>query len=255
MQLRHHTSGLLYLQAGAEQVGEQVVVAPPAAHLIQRDQEQARPLGLLQQRLAALAAGDGVAQRAAEPLQHRGFQQERAHLLALELQHFLGQVVQDVPVAAGERGHERGGIVVSAQSARPAATGRPALGPGRQRRHGGIGQGRARPGRHLLQQGRRLANVNRSSASRSSAESTRAQRASASGGSLRLARPRISRRPVLEKETERLVHGLRANHVVVIEDQEHLVVTRRGGELVNQGRHHGSNDDGAGGRATGRPVR
>jgi len=28
--------GLLLLQAGAEQVGQQVVVAPPAAHLIQR---------------------------------------------------------------------------------------------------------------------------------------------------------------------------------------------------------------------------
>ena len=44
MQLRHAV-GLLFLQAGAEQVGEQVVVAPPAAHLIQRNQEQARPPG------------------------------------------------------------------------------------------------------------------------------------------------------------------------------------------------------------------
>jgi hypothetical protein len=40
-------SGLLRLQAGAEQVGEQVVIAPPAAQLIQRDQEQTRPFGLL----------------------------------------------------------------------------------------------------------------------------------------------------------------------------------------------------------------
>ena len=53
VQLRH-AAGLLFLQAGAEQVGEQVVVAPPAAHLIQRDQEQPRPFRLLQQRLAAL---------------------------------------------------------------------------------------------------------------------------------------------------------------------------------------------------------
>ena len=34
---------LFLLQAGTEQVGEQVVVAPPAAHLIQRHQEQAGP--------------------------------------------------------------------------------------------------------------------------------------------------------------------------------------------------------------------
>ena len=110
-----HASGLFFLQAGAEQVGEQVVIAPPAAHLIQRDHEQPRPFGLLEQRLAALAAGDGVAQRPAEPLQHRGLQQERAQLLVLPLEHLFGQVVQDVPVAAGERGHERGGIVLPAQ--------------------------------------------------------------------------------------------------------------------------------------------
>ena len=47
VQLRH-PGGLLVLQAGAQQVGEQVMVAPPAAHLIQRHQEQARPLHLLQ---------------------------------------------------------------------------------------------------------------------------------------------------------------------------------------------------------------
>ena len=55
--------GPLLLQAGAEQVGEQVVVAPPAAHVVQRHQEQVGPLDLLQHRLAVGAAGDGVAQR------------------------------------------------------------------------------------------------------------------------------------------------------------------------------------------------
>ena len=144
VQLRR-ASGLFFLQAGAEQVGEQVVIAPPAAHLIQRDQEQARPLGLLEQRLAALAAGDRVAQRAAEPLQHRGLPQERAQLLVLLLEHLLGQVVQDVPVAAGERGHERGGILVPAQRQRgQLQPGRPPLGPGRQRRHRRIRESRRR---------------------------------------------------------------------------------------------------------------
>ena len=144
VQLRQ-ASRLLLLQAGAEQVGEQVVIAPPAAHLIQRDQEQPRPFGLFEQRLAALAAGDGVAQRAAEPLQHRGLEQEPPQLLVLPLEHLFGQVVQDVPVAAGERGHEAGGIVVSAQGQRgQLQPGRPALGPGRQRRHRRIRQGRHR---------------------------------------------------------------------------------------------------------------
>ena len=141
VQLRR-APGLLFLQAGAEQVGEQGVVAPPAAHLIQRDQEQPGPFGLLEQRLAALAAGDGVAQRAAEPLEDRGLPQERAQLRVLPLEYLFGQVVQDVAVAAGERGHESGGIVVSAQGQRgQLQPGRPALGPGRQRCHRRIRQG------------------------------------------------------------------------------------------------------------------
>ena len=142
-------AGLLLAQAGAEQVGEQVVIAPPAAHLIQRDREQASPFGLLKQRLAALAAGDGVAQRAAEPLQHRGLEQEGTQLLVLPLEHLLSQVVQDVTVAAGERGHEGGGIVVPAQGQRgQRQPRRPALGPGPQRRHRRIRQRR----RHVLEQ-------------------------------------------------------------------------------------------------------
>jgi hypothetical protein len=66
-------------------------------------------------RLAALAAGDRVAQRAAEPLQHGGFPQERAQLGVLPFEDLFGQVVQPVAVAAGERGHERGGIGLVAQ--------------------------------------------------------------------------------------------------------------------------------------------
>jgi hypothetical protein len=60
MQLGHPV-GPLALQAGPQKLGEQVMVAPPAAHLVQRDQEQVGPLGLLQQLLAVAAATDGVA--------------------------------------------------------------------------------------------------------------------------------------------------------------------------------------------------
>ena len=76
-------AGLFLLQACLEEIGEQMMVAPPAAHLIQRNQEQSRLLHLLQQRLAARLAGDRIAQVTAEPLQYRGLQQEGAHLLGL----------------------------------------------------------------------------------------------------------------------------------------------------------------------------
>ena len=114
VQIRH-AAGLLFLQAGAEQVGEQVMVAPPAAHLIQRDQEEAGPLRLLQQRLAALAAGDSIAQRAAEPVEHRRLEQEDPHLLVLPLEHLLSQIVKNVAMAAGEGRNEPGHIVLPAQ--------------------------------------------------------------------------------------------------------------------------------------------
>jgi hypothetical protein len=107
--------GLFLLQAGAQEVSEQGVVAPPAAHLVQGHHEEPGPFGLLQQRLAARPAGDGITQRAAEPLEHRGLQQERAHLLTLVLQHLLGQEVQDVTVTAGERGDEAVDVVLPAQ--------------------------------------------------------------------------------------------------------------------------------------------
>jgi hypothetical protein len=86
VQLRQ-AAGLFLPQAGAEQVSEQVVITPPAAHLILRDQEQPRPFGLLQKRLAAVAAGDGIAQPAAEPIQDRGLEPERAQPLVLPLEH------------------------------------------------------------------------------------------------------------------------------------------------------------------------
>ena len=59
---RRNPVRLLVLQPGSQQVGEQMVVAPPATHLVQRDQEQARPLDVLQHRLAAGPAGDRVTQ-------------------------------------------------------------------------------------------------------------------------------------------------------------------------------------------------
>ena len=147
---------LFLLQPRAEQVSEKVMVAPPAAHLIQRQQEQARPLHPLKQRLAACPASDLIAQLPRQPLQHRGFHQENAHLLALLLQHLLGQVVQHVAVATGERRHERGDIRPAAQrQGGQLQPGCPPLGPRRQRCHRRIRQTHTGTSRHLLLQERR----------------------------------------------------------------------------------------------------
>ena len=89
-------AGLFLLQAGAEQVSEQVVITPPAAHLVQRASGTGPPSTCLEQRLATRTAGDRVHSGPLQPLQHRGLQQEHAQLLGLALEHLLGQVVQDV---------------------------------------------------------------------------------------------------------------------------------------------------------------
>ena len=110
-----HPAGLLSLQPGPQQVGEQVMVAPPAAHLIEWHQEQARPLNVLQHRLAVGPASDRITQLSRQPLQHRGLQQERAHLPGLAVKDLIAQVVQHEAVAAAERRHEPGRIRVPAQ--------------------------------------------------------------------------------------------------------------------------------------------
>jgi hypothetical protein len=71
---RRHPPRLLLLQAGVQQVGEQVVVAPPATHLVQRYQKQVGPLHPLQHVLAVGPPGDRVAQFPRQPLQHRRLQ-------------------------------------------------------------------------------------------------------------------------------------------------------------------------------------
>ena len=84
-----------------------MVVAVPAPLVVERDQEQVRPVQLLEHRLAAGLAGHGVAQRAGEPVEDGGLEQEPAHRLGLPVEDLLDEVVHDEPVVAGEPGDER----------------------------------------------------------------------------------------------------------------------------------------------------
>ena len=87
------------------------MVAIPLAAVIQRDQEQVSALQRRQLGLATVLAGDGIAQRAAQPVQDGGLQEEVLDMLGLALQDLLGQEVDDVPVIAGEAVDERGGVL------------------------------------------------------------------------------------------------------------------------------------------------
>src|SRR5207344_2311740 len=83
----------------------------PLAAVVERDQEQVSPLQRRQLGLAAVLAGDGIAQRAAQPVQDGGLQQELLYMPGLALQDLLGQEVDDVPVIPGEAVDERGDVL------------------------------------------------------------------------------------------------------------------------------------------------
>ena len=232
-----HPAGLLLLQAGAEQTGEQMVVAPPAAHLVQRHQEQARPLDVVQHRLATSPAGDRVTQLPRQTLQHRGLQQERTHLPGLAVEDLISQVVQHEAMAAAERRDKPGRIRVPPQRQRgQLQSRRPPLGAGRQRHHRSVGQDRprrrAQQRRRLLGGEAELSGAQLSQLAAGPQPRQRQRRVSPAGHHQQQARWQV-----LQQKRYRLVHRPGVNQVVVVQDQQHLIPTRLDGEPVDQGRH------------------
>ena len=61
-----------------------------ASVVVERYEEQVRPVQLLQHRLAVVAPGHGFAEGAREPVEDRGVEEEGAHVLRLALEHLLG---------------------------------------------------------------------------------------------------------------------------------------------------------------------
>jgi hypothetical protein len=231
-----HLTGALPQQAGVQQVGEELVVTPPATHLIQRDQEQVGLLRLLQQLLTVGTAGDRVTQRPRQPLQHRGLQQEGAHRPGLPVQHLLGQVVQHMTVTARERRHKADRVRMTPQrEGGQLEPSHPTLGAALQRRHRGLGH--LWPGGLPQQRGRLL---------RGEAQVLFAQLAKlATGPQPRQRQGRVGAagqhqpqrtRQVLQQQPERAVDRRRLDQVVVVQHQHHLLA--RVGQIVDQGGHH-----------------
>src|SRR4028118_1563723 len=90
-----------------------MVIAIPLAPVIQRNDEEVASLQGLQQRVAFLLAGDGIAQRANQPLENGGLEQEAPDVFGLTLQDLFDQVVHDVAVVSGESPDEPGNVLLS----------------------------------------------------------------------------------------------------------------------------------------------
>jgi hypothetical protein len=103
--------GLLLHQARAENVRKEVMVAKPVASIVERNDEQVSSLQSLQQRVASLLAGDGIAQRTTQPLENGGLEQEAPDTFGLTLQDLFDQIVHDVPVVSSESPDEPSNVL------------------------------------------------------------------------------------------------------------------------------------------------
>ncbi len=99
------------VESCAQRVGEEVVIAVPAPLVVQGDQEQVRAFEGLQHALPVGPAGQRLAQATGELVEHAGVEQEFPDLVRLALQDLLDEIVQDEPVAPGERLDEIGDVV------------------------------------------------------------------------------------------------------------------------------------------------
>ena len=88
------------LQLPPQDLAEDVVVAEPRAPLVERDEEQVRPLDVAQERLRPVLVADGVAQRCVEAVEDARVEQERARLGRLGGEDLVAQVVDEMPVVA-----------------------------------------------------------------------------------------------------------------------------------------------------------
>src|SRR4051812_16121937 len=98
--------GVALRELGTKQVGEELVVAVPAATVVERNQEEVRALELRQTRRGASAAGHGVAKGGRERVEDRRLEQEVPLTRVQRAENDLGQVVHDVAVRAVEGGDE-----------------------------------------------------------------------------------------------------------------------------------------------------
>ena len=90
----------------AQHIRKEMMIAIPAALLIQGNEEQVCGLQLSQHGLAICALRQPVTQLTRHPVQDRRLQQKGPHLFGLAAEHFRDQIIRNVMVAAGEGGNE-----------------------------------------------------------------------------------------------------------------------------------------------------
>ena len=128
--------GLAAPKLEQQDIREQRVVAEPRSLRVDRNDERVRVLQLEERPLRAARSGEAIGERAADPLQDRGAEQELLDPFGLSLEDLGQQVVRHRPLAAGELGDEPLGVRVTRERHRGEPQARdPPLGPCQE--HGG----------------------------------------------------------------------------------------------------------------------
>src|SRR5215213_3786269 len=123
-----HVLWTFAIQTTTKKVGEEAMVTVPNSFVVESDDEEVLPLQSLQHFVSVVAPGEGIAERACEAIQDRGLWQECPHVIGLAFEHLLGQKVQHISVAAGERFDEAGDVfAVAHRESRKLQTGDPTL--------------------------------------------------------------------------------------------------------------------------------
>src|SRR6188508_2829654 len=107
VQGRHELWRLVF-QVQAKDIAKEMVIAVPLPPVIEGDQEEVGSLQDFEDGLAVALAGDGIAERRSQAVEDGGANQERPDVVRLPPKHLLYEVIDDVPVVAGERGDESG---------------------------------------------------------------------------------------------------------------------------------------------------
>ncbi len=97
-----HPLRVVRAEPGAQGIGEEVVVAPPPALVVEGDDEEVGPFERLQHLLPVVSAGQRVTEAAGELVEHAGVEEEGPDAVGLGVEDLLEEVVEDEAVAAGE---------------------------------------------------------------------------------------------------------------------------------------------------------
>ncbi len=89
------------------------MITIPLAVIIERHDKEVASFQCFQSCITVLLAGDGIAERTMQLIEHRGLEQEVPDTIGLTLQNLFDQIVHDLAVVAGEGPDEAGNILVA----------------------------------------------------------------------------------------------------------------------------------------------